>query len=632
MLNDNYKNLFPNNLGSNAYISDIAKKSHKNNEIQNEQNKKFKVYFPKYDGKIYDPTINKALNILKQNEEQIIKDIHKINNNINLLKNETSMNNVNNIHDLNKEKKKIEDKIKALEKEKSLFIEKLEEIKNRRNSMNYQQEKELGIIEKNKKLKLKKFIDDLNNKEKNEIIEEKIKKIQEDSKKLQLKMKSDLEEVINKKNFKMDQLEKEKEDKIKKYLNDMKEEEKKYIKSLRCYICKEKFTPDNIHKFYGNLCTKCGDHNYSYRTIKLDLSGRIAIVTGGRVKIGYYISTKLLSYGCKVIITTRFPKDSLIKYQQDPDYEKWKDNLIIYPIDFRIFESTIKFINYIKENFTHIDILINNAAQTLRRSSSYYNYLLPIEATEVNKENDKKIIKEDYISIQNSNPKIIVNKQEILNSLIPLENTKSINFQETLPLSVITSQIKIMEEKDQPSVTKMGSDDQPYDFAGGKNSWNFEFDEIPFQEFTEVQIINAWTPYYLCSKLKPLMEKSPFQDKYIVNVTAVEGIFNHYKRTTHVHTNMAKAALNMFTRTCGKYLKNIGIYMTCVDTGWVNYMDEMTKLIDENEKEFYENKFTNIPLDELDGAMRVLQPIIEGIKNKNYLYGILLKNYTTSVW
>jgi hypothetical protein len=231
MLIDNYKNLFPNNLGSNAYISDIAKKSHKNNELQNEQNKKFKVYFPKYDGKIYDPTINKALNILKQNEEQIIKDIHKINNNINLLKNETSMNNVNNIHDLNKEKKKIEDKIKALEKEKSLFIEKLEEIKNRRNSMNYQQEKELGIIEKNKKLKLKKFIDDLNNKEKNEIIEEKIKKIQEDSKKLQLKMKSDLEEVINKKNFKMDQLEKEKEDKIKKYLNDMKEEEKKYIKT-----------------------------------------------------------------------------------------------------------------------------------------------------------------------------------------------------------------------------------------------------------------------------------------------------------------------------------------------------------------------------------------------------------------
>jgi NAD(P)-dependent dehydrogenase (short-subunit alcohol dehydrogenase family) len=414
--------------------------------------------------------------------------------------------------------------------------------------------------------------------------------------------------------------------------NKKKEIEEKFKYFSTCYICKNKFSPENIHKFYGNLCTKCGEHNYSYRTLKLDLSGRIAIVTGGRVKIGYYISTKLLSYGCKVIITTRFPKDSLFKYQKDPDYEKWKNNLIIYPIDFRIFESTIKFINYIKENFTHIDILINNAAQTLRRSSSYYKYLLPIELKEVDEESSKKIIKEDYRANQNSNLKILDNKQESLNSLISYEKQKSLDFQEILPLSVITSQIKIMEEKFQPTVTMMGSDEQPYDFTGGKNSWNFEFDEIPFQEFTEVQIINAWTPYYLCAKLKPLMEKSPFPDKYIVNVTAVEGIFNHYKRTTHVHTNMAKAALNMFTRTCGKYLKNIGIYMTCVDTGWVSYMDEMNKLVDENEKENFGNEFTNIPLDELDGAMRVLHPIIEGIQNKNYLYGILLKDYAESVW
>ena len=414
--------------------------------------------------------------------------------------------------------------------------------------------------------------------------------------------------------------------------NKKKELEEKFKYFSTCYICKEKFSKENIHKFYGNLCTKCGDHNYSYRTLKLDLSGRIAIVTGGRVKIGYFISIKLLSYGCKVIITTRFPKDSLFKFQQEPEYEKWKDNLIIYPIDFRIFESTIKFINYMKENFTHIDILINNAAQTLRRSSAYYKYLLPVEIKEIDEKNSKKIIKNDYISIQNLNQKKIDNKEELLNSILSLENKKSLYNKEILPLSVFASQIKIMEEKYQPSVTMMGSDGQPYDFTGGKNSWNFEFDEIPFQEFTEVQIINAWTPYYLCSKLKPLIEKSPFPDKYIVNVTAAEGIFNHYKRTTHVHTNMAKAALNMFTRTCGKYLKNIGIYMTCVDTGWVSYMDEINKLIDENEKENFGNEFTNVPLDELDGAMRVLQPIIEGIKNKNYLYGILLKDYAVSVW
>ena len=417
--------------------------------------------------------------------------------------------------------------------------------------------------------------------------------------------------------------------------------EKQKVVFKNCYICKEKFGLDNIHSFYGNLCKKCGEYNYSFRTMKLDFTGRIAIVTGGRVKIGYYIATKLLSYGAKVLITSRFPKDALFKFQKDPDYEKWKNNLVIYPIDFRIFESTIKFIQFINDNFPHVDILINNAAQTIRRTASYYKYLLPIETKDLTKEEDKKIIKNDFINLQKqlkesesttklNNPSQA--KKEIQNALISLVDNKSNEYQAILPLSVIASQIRIMEEKSQPHVTVMGGDGQPYDFSKGKNSWNFEFDEIPFQEFTEVQIINTWTPYYLCVKLKPLMMNSPFPDKYIVNVTSVEGIFNHYKRSSHVHTNMAKAALNMFTRTCGSYLKDIGIYMTCVDTGWVSPMNEMNSLLDKDKKNSYENEFVNVPLDELDGAMRVLHPIIEGIKNKNYLYGILLKDYVKSPW
>ena len=414
--------------------------------------------------------------------------------------------------------------------------------------------------------------------------------------------------------------------------------EKQKVIFKNCYICKEKFGLDNIHSFYGNLCKKCGDYNYSFRTMKLDFTGRIAIVTGGRVKIGYYIATKLLSYGAKVLITSRFPKDALFKFQKEPDYEKWKNNLVVYPIDFRIFESTIKFVQFINDNFPHVDILINNAAQTIRRTASYYKYLLPIETKDLNKEDDKKIIQNDFVNLQNqlkegeSVPNPAKSKNDIKNALISLVDNKSKEYQEILPLSVIASQIRIMEEKSQPHVTVMGGDGQPYDFSKGKNSWNFEFDEIPFQEFTEVQIINTWTPYYLCVKLKPLMMQSPFPDKYIVNVTSVEGIFNHFKRSSHVHTNMAKAALNMFTRTCGSYLKDIGIYMTCVDTGWVSPMNEMNSLLDKDKKNSYENEFVNVPLDELDGAMRVLHPIIEGIKNKNYLFGILLKDYVKSPW
>lgn len=224
------KNLLPNDLGSNAYLSNIAKKSHKNNQQKIKFIKNYKVSFPKYQGKVYDPTINKTLNMLKQSEEQMLKEINQRTNNINLLKSESNINNGNNIHDLINERKKLQDKIKTLEKENNLAIEKLGEIKNRRNLMQYQQEKELGILDNNKKLRLKKFVDDLNNKEKTEQFEEKMKKLQEDSKKIQLKMRTDLIESINRKNHKIDQLEKEKEEKFKKFKDEMKEKEKDDIK------------------------------------------------------------------------------------------------------------------------------------------------------------------------------------------------------------------------------------------------------------------------------------------------------------------------------------------------------------------------------------------------------------------
>ena len=417
-----------------------------------------------------------------------------------------------------------------------------------------------------------------------------------------------------------------------------------------CYICKKKLGTNNISKFYGSMCQKCGDYNYSFRTMQLDFKGRIAVVTGGRIKIGFYIVKKLLSYGCQVITTSRFPNDTLNKYKEDPDYDLWKNNLIIYPIDFRLFQSTVKFVNYIKDNFSHIDFLINNAAQTVRRNTEYYEYLLPIEIKKLPKEDDNKIIKNEYLELEKElSGKLIkeegsgslkkeeitkkYEKKHILKSLVSLlKKNNDPETEELLPLSVITSQIKIMEENEQSRIYIMGNDGQPYDFSKGKNSWNLELDEISFQEFTEVQIINAWTPYYLCAKLKPMMMKSPFPDKYIVNVTAVEGIFNHFKRTTHVHTNMAKAALNMLTRTCGKYLEKDKIYMTCVDTGWVSHMNEMNKIIEGENKDYSEFEMANVPLDELDGAMRVLHPIIEGIKNKNYLFGILLKDYVKSKW
>ena len=510
-------------------------------------------------------------------------------------------------HSIYRNRRKIERFNSILKNSDDSIKQKILDIKEE-SDMRKKRKEELVIINDFIKTNIKDLLSDNSNKENKKLLplgesEEKIEKKESDDILLQdtEKIKN---EFISKKRKSQSRL------------------KKKY--HFYCYTCKHRLIPENIHEFYGNLCKKCGNYNYSFRTLKLDLSGRIAIVTGGRIKIGFYIASKLLSYGCKVIVTSRFPKDALFKFKEHEDYETWKKNLIIYPIDFRFFESTIKFINYINDNFPYLDILINNAAQTLRRTTSYYKYLLPIETKELNEEEELKIVKNDYVSLQKQ---LIegVNKKGNLDSFEKKENKK-------LPFSTFTSLLKIMDEKMQPNVKLMGNDGQPYDFSHGKNSWNLEFDEIPFEEFIEVQIINSWTPYYLCTKLKPLMLKSPFPDKYIVNVTAVEGIFNHFKKTTHVHTNMAKAELNMFTRTCGKYLKNQGIYMTCVDTGWVSPMNEINNLFDENKKEDYEEEYASVPLDELDGAMRVLHPIIEGVKNKNYLYGILLKDYIKSDW
>ena len=162
-IEEDIKDLLPSNIASNAFTSDIAKKVHKKKEKQKDMDKNYKVFFPKYEGKIYDPTLSKTIKILEQNEEQLTKEIHKRNNNINLLKNELLDNNVNNIHDLEKERKKLEERIRAIENEKNLFTEKLEELRNRKNSMKFEYEKELGIIENNKKMKLKKFLDDFSN-------------------------------------------------------------------------------------------------------------------------------------------------------------------------------------------------------------------------------------------------------------------------------------------------------------------------------------------------------------------------------------------------------------------------------------------------------------------------------------
>jgi NAD(P)-dependent dehydrogenase (short-subunit alcohol dehydrogenase family) len=347
-----------------------------------------------------------------------------------------------------------------------------------------------------------------------------------------------------------------------------------------CYICKTKINSSQTHDFYKFMCNLCGTINKLKRDVYKNLTGKIAIITGGRVKIGFETALRLLRCDCHVVITSRFAKDALERYSKEPDYEKWIHKLKIYEVDFLDINGTKNFVKYIFENYKSIDYLINNAAQTIARPKEFYNHLLLANP-------NTNLIKE---CICNSDNYLIINKQN--NSvIIAPQNT------ELFPLNKYDQFGQQLDLRD-------------------NNSWMLEIDDIEIAEMLQVQAINNITPFILITKLIPLLRKEN-NFSWIINVTSMEGIFNYNnKNTHHVHTNMAKAGLNMMTRTSGKYLyEKYNIVMCAVETGWNNSQQPLS----------YDFQ---TPIDCLDGAMRILDPIFNELK----IHSVVYKDYQIHNW
>jgi len=160
------------------------------------------------------------------------------------------------------------------------------------------------------------------------------------------------------------------------------------------------------------------------------------------------------------------------------------------------------------------------------------------------------------------------------------------------------------------------------------NSWRLKLGEVPTSEMMEIQLVNAIAPFVLCNKLAPLMKKDNTGMKHIINVSAMEGKFMRFnKGERHPHTNMAKAALNMMTHTSASEFADYGIYMNAVDTGWVTDEDpaQLSKL-KEDLHDFQP------PLDIVDGAARVMDPLFDGINTGKHWCGKFLKDYAPIDW
>ncbi|MCE9582364.1 MAG: SDR family oxidoreductase [Planctomycetes bacterium] len=394
-----------------------------------------------------------------------------------------------------------------------------------------------------------------------------------------------------------------------------------------CYVCKEKYT--RVHHFYDGMCGTCGDFNYTKRFQTADLHGRTAYITGARLKIGYQAGLMLLRAGARLIVSTRFPHDAARRYAGEPDFGTWGDRLRVHGLDLRHSPSVEIFARYLLQTESRLDVLVSNAAQTVRRPVGFYAHLLDRESIGWKdlSATERTILDGHYACLSAiGSPAAAASDVRALTSWDA--GTTGMGLRDSARLS----QLRMTYDdqtcgRDVFPAGRLDADLQQVDLRK-MNTWRMTLADVPTPELLEVLLINAVAPFILAARLKPLMLKAGTGAVHVVNVSAMEGIFSRGTKTDkHPHTNMAKASLNMMTRTSAQDYARDGIWMNAVDTGWVTDEDPIADTLRKQEEHDFQP-----PLDVVDGAARILDPLFNGLNTGFHAYGQFFKDYKSSAW
>jgi NAD(P)-dependent dehydrogenase (short-subunit alcohol dehydrogenase family) len=405
------------------------------------------------------------------------------------------------------------------------------------------------------------------------------------------------------------------------------------ITARGCYICKQDFTL--VDAFYHWLCPSCAAMSHAKRDQRTDLTGKRALLTGGRAKIGMYIALRLLRDGAHTTITTRFPKDAVRRFAAMEDSAEWLHRLKVVGIDLRDPTQVISLTDDVAAGGP-IDIIINNACQTVRRLPGAYSHLIDGEAAPLPTAESlgvtalPEMVTFDRISEAHpaaiagalSSTAVAHHDGESAEHALAAHNAASLT-----ALALKAGGASLEAHLAGTAIDAGGLIPDIQD----NNSWTQVLDEVDPLELLEVQFCNSIAPFLINSRLRPSLRaavQNGARRAYIVNVSAMEGQFGgrRYKGAGHPHTNMAKAALNMMTRTSAAELfETDRILMTAVDTGWIT--DERPH----HEKLRIAAEGWHAPLDLVDGAARVYDPIVLGERGED-LYGCFLKDYQPAAW